>query len=125
MNSSIVVLIPLMLIPVFSFVAVVVWVDARRKEREAQYRSETIKKITEAHGGGSAVEFLHEERKVRERRLREELKLGGVVTIAVGAALMIFLAAIDRSRPDYLVGLIPVFLGGSLLTYALLLAPKD
>ena len=39
-------------IALFSFVAVAAWSDARRREREAYYKSETLKKIAEAQGLG-------------------------------------------------------------------------
>ena len=39
-------------IALFSFLAVASWSDARRKEREAYYRSETLKKIAESSGEG-------------------------------------------------------------------------
>ncbi len=38
-------------IALFSFLGVASWTDARRKEREAYYRSETLKKISESSGG--------------------------------------------------------------------------
>ena len=120
-------------IALFSFVAVAAWSDARRREREAYYKSETLKKIAEAGpGASSAIEFLREEairRAEREknaaRRQREGIKLGGLVTTAVGIALMIFLRAIERDEPVYLVGLIPGLIGVALLAHGYLLAPKE
>src|SRR5712691_6945303 len=49
-------------IALFSFVAVAVWSQERRREREAYYRSETLRKIaeTQGSGGSSAIEFLRE-----------------------------------------------------------------
>lgn len=117
--------VPLLLVPIFSFVAVLVWVDGRRREREAYYRSETLKKICETQGGGSALEFLREEDKIVARRGREGLRLGGLVMTVVGAALGVFLAAMDPKEPAYLVGLIPASVGIALLAYSYLLAPKE
>ena len=53
-------------VAVFSFVAVAVWSDNRRKEREAYYRSEALKKMIEAQGTGasSAVELLRQEERI-------------------------------------------------------------
>jgi Domain of unknown function (DUF6249) len=115
------------IISVFSFAAVAVWSYARRREREAYYRSETIKKITETRGGESAMEFLREEERNAARRLREGLKLGGVITVAVGIGLMIFLGGIGRHSPEpiYLVGVIPLLIGSALLAYTRFLAPKQ
>jgi hypothetical protein len=38
------------LVSLFSFLAIASWVDARRKEREAFYRSEAIKRLSEMQG---------------------------------------------------------------------------
>ena len=110
----------------FSFIAVAVWSQERRREREAYYRSETIKKLAELQGPGSntLLEFVREEDKRAKAKLREGLKLGGVVTAAVGIALMIFLRAVDRENAAYLVGLIPSLIGVALLAYAYVLAPR-
>jgi len=117
------------MIACFSFVTVAVWSDQRRREREAYYRYETVKKIAESSGSGnsSAVEFLREEEKVSARRRRETQKLGGLITSAVGLALMGFIKAMDQNDrvPAYLVGLIPLMVGVALLAYAYLLGPKE
>jgi hypothetical protein len=54
---------------------------------------------------------------------REGMKIGGLVNIGVGVALMIFLHALVTDAPVYLCGLIPAFIGAALLFYALFLAP--
>ncbi len=116
-------------ISLFSFIAVATWATERRREREAYYRSETVKKIAEAQGagGGSALEFLREEEKIEARRKREGQKLGGMITIAVGVGLMIFLYSIPDpdARFAYRVGLIPLLIGVVLLGNALFVAPKE
>lgn len=116
-------------IALFSFVAVAVWSSERRREREAYYRSEALRKIaeTQGSGGNSAIEFLREEEKIATRRRREGQKLGGLITLAVGVGMMIFIRAVDREdpAPAYLVGLIPLLIGVALLGYAYLVAPKE
>ena len=114
-------------VALFSFVAVAAWSDARRREREAYYKSETLKKIAESQGAGasSAIEYLREEERNAERRRREGTKLGGLVTGAVGISLMIFLRAIVPDEPIYLVALIPFLIGIVLLAYSYFLAPKQ
>jgi len=114
-------------IAIFSFVAVAAWSDNRRKEREAYYRSETLKKMAEAQGPGasSPVELLREEERIAARRRLEGQKLGGIITFAVGIGLMIFLKAVDHGEPAYLVGLIPLLVGLALLAYSYALAPKN
>jgi hypothetical protein len=115
------------MVAVFSFVSVAVWADNRRKEREAYYRSETVKKIAEsqAGGGGSAIEYLREEERIAMRRRREGVRLGGLITAAVGAGLMVFLHGMDSNEPAYLMGLIPFLVGVALLGYTYIMAPKD
>jgi hypothetical protein len=123
----------------FSYCAVKVWVSGRKKEREAFYKSETLRRITEAPGESAkaAIELIREERREESRMERikkyEVLTLGGLVSIGFGAAMMIFLhvqTATDPRAP-YLVGLIPCFIGVAMLVYVYALArhreqgPKD
>lgn len=115
-------------VALFSFVSVAVWTDARRKERKAYYRSETIKKIAESQGGGSAaLEYLREEDRLAARRAQEGMKAGGLVCAGVGIGLMAFLGALARDNhlAGALLGVIPFMVGIALLVYAYLMAPKD
>lgn len=115
------------MVAVFSFIGVVVWSENRRKEREAYYKTETLKKLAEAQGTGasSAVELVKEEERIARRRRLEGQRLGGLITAAVGIGLMVFLKAVDREHPTYLVGLIPLLVGAALLAYSYMLGPKD
>ena len=108
----------------WAFVAVVTWADIRRKEREAFYKHETIKKISEMPGE-SGLALLREDERNTARRRRENIRLGGLITSAVGVGLMIFLRAIDPREPAYLVGLIPILVGFALLTYSYVVIPLD
>lgn len=115
-------------VAVFSFIAVVVWSQERRREREAYYRSEMLKKIAEAGAAGtSALDFLREEQSIVTRRRQEGVKLAGLITSAVGLALMVFIGGVDRGSSEraYLVGIIPLFIGAALLAYVYILAPKE
>lgn len=114
-------------IALFSFLAVTTWSEARRKEREAYYTSETLKKIAESSGEGarSAIELLREQEKNHVRNRLEGMKLGGLVTAAVGIGVMVLLRGIVHDEPVYLAGLIPLLIGLALLVYAFLLAPKE
>lgn len=113
-------------ISLFSFVAVAAWSESRRKEREAFYRSETVKKLAEMAGPGSnaALEYMREQEQISTRRRLEGIRLGGLVTAAVGVSLMIFLAGVEHRERAYLVGLIPLFIGSTLFAYVQFLAPK-
>ncbi len=115
----------IVIIAVLAFVPVIVWVQARRKEREAFYRSEIIKKIAESPASGAALEYLRENEQIKNRRIREGIKLGGLITSFVAIGLMVFLRAIVPLQPIYLVALIPLLAGVALLSYAHFLAPRD
>jgi uncharacterized membrane protein (GlpM family) len=108
----------------WAFIAVVSWADIRRKEQEAYYRHATMKKISEMPGD-SGLALLREDERNTARRRRENIKLSGLVTSAVGAGLMIFLRAMGTREPAYLVGLIPLLVGFALLAYSYVLVPKD
>jgi hypothetical protein len=112
---------------VLSFLAVAVWSENRRKEREAYYRSEVLKKIAEGPGSATAVEFVREQDKLARRRRDEGMKLGGLVTTAVSVAFTLFLHVVTESnRPGvWTLGLIPLSMGLALLAYGYLLAPKE
>ena len=113
----------------FSFLTVFVWAHQRRREREAYYRCETLRRFSEAGNAAPAllVQALEEDERCSARRRLEACKLAGVVTLAVGIAMMMFIKAVDaRSvEPSYLVGLIPVSVGVSLLLYGYVMAPRE
>jgi hypothetical protein len=110
---------------VFSYLAVATWSDNRRKEREAFYRNDTLRKIAETQGGASAaLEYLREEERNAQKRRREGLKLGGLISTAAGIGVGVFLIATLPDRPIYFLGLIPVLIGLALLLYTYVLAPK-
>jgi len=107
------------------FLPVVTWLDKQSKEREAFYKADTFRRVAEASGEGAkaALELLREDERLKRTKAREGIKLGGLICIAVGAALVIFLRALIGNEPVYLCGLIPGFIGLVMLVYALFLAP--
>jgi hypothetical protein len=113
-------------IALFSFLAVAAWSDARRKEREAYYTGETLKKIAESSGEGAkaAIDLLREQEKNVMMVRVQGLQLGGLVTTAVGLGVMVLLRGLVRDEPVYLAGLIPLLVGVALLVYVFALAPK-
>ena len=119
----------LLVVALFSFLSVMVWSRERRRERESYYRNVTVRKMIETHGvdGGSVREVLREEERIGARARLEGQKVNGLVTIATGIGMMIFLRIVDRNDPDpaYLVGIIPILIGVALLVYAYVLAPKE
>jgi hypothetical protein len=122
-----------MLIPIvgsialFSFLAVAAWADARRKEREAYYKGETLKKIAESSvdGAKAAVELMRDQQNNIGKRRLEGMKLGGLVTAVVGVGVIILLRGLVPDEPVYLTGVIPLLIGLALLTYVFLLVPKE
>jgi Domain of unknown function (DUF6249) len=117
------------LVPIacFSFLAVAIWAKNRRLEREAYYRNETLKKIAESRelSANAALEFLREQEKIEAVRRREGLKLGGLITIAVGLGFFLVMWATGPSRHAFVAGFVPFLVGLALLAYVYILAPKD
>lgn len=161
-----------------AYLAVKAWVNGNRREREAFYRAEAIKKLAEMRGATpepvlevlrealkpqpepasafgpqiwnprawekvrrteiladmaekqgagpeAAVEILREQERMRGHRVREGLKLAGMITGGAGVGLFVFLHELLPEMPVYLVGLIPILVGGAFLAYAFVLAPGD
>jgi hypothetical protein len=113
-------------VALFSFLSVASWSEARRKERETYYKSETLKKIAESSGEGvqAAIQLMREQEKNAARRRLEGMKLGGLITAAVGLGVMVLLRGLDHDDSAYLIGVIPLLIGLALLTYVFLMAPK-
>jgi hypothetical protein len=117
------------------FLPVVIWTENRRKEREAYYKAETMRRLAEtsADGAHTVMEMMRETQRLEQRKTREGLKIGGLITLAVGVALMIFLHALlgpdgpdhGQSGPVYLCGLIPALIGLAMLIYVFFLSPRS
>jgi hypothetical protein len=109
------------------FIPLTSWIDSQRKEREAFYKAETMRRLAESSSDGAkaAIELLREQARQDGAKKREGMKIGGLVNVAVGVALMIFLRYLVKDAPVFLCGLIPGLIGVALLTYVLLLAPKE
>ena len=110
-------------IMLFGFLSISVWVDGQRKEREAFYKAETLRRITETSGEGAkaAMDLLKEEERLKRIKSREGVKIGGVVNLGAGIGLTIFLWAL-AGPTIALCGLIPGFIGVALLVYAFKMA---
>jgi len=119
----------LLVVASFCFLSVMSWSRERRREREAYYRHETLRKISDSQGTSSGVllEILREEERIAGRQRRESQKISGLVTIAAGVGLAVFLGIVDRNDrdPAYLVGVIPMLVGAAFLFYAYVLAPGE
>jgi len=106
------------------FIPMVSWIESRRKEREAYYRAETLRRVAESSGEGSkaALELLWEENRQKQMQIREGLKIGGLINVAVGIGLIPFLKMLLPGQAVFLCGLIPLFIGVAMLVYVYLLA---
>jgi hypothetical protein len=163
-------------IAICSYLGVRAWTDAQRREREAYYRNDAIKKVAEMKGETSepvlallrealkppaesspspalmgpvqakafyksemlkkiaelkgsdadaVIAIMREEERNSARRTRAGLKLAGLILAGVGVGVYIFLQALIPDMPVYLVGLIPLLIGGAIFTYAFVFAPSE
>ena len=89
------------------------------------YKNETLKRVAELKGGAAdgVLAVMREEERRAALKVREGLKLGGLIAVGVGAGLMIYLRQLVGDKPVYLAGLIPLFVGAAMLIYVFLLAP--
>ncbi|MCZ6695503.1 MAG: hypothetical protein O7A63_03085 [Acidobacteria bacterium] len=114
-------------IALFTFLAIAAWSEERRKEREAFYRSEVLKKLAERPDSehGPILAVIREEERNRLIRSREGKKLGGMITAAVGLGSMIVLKMLVGDHgPIWTAGLIPFLIGVAILVYVIFMAPK-
>lgn len=116
--ATLALLIPIVaIVSTFSFIGVAAWVDGRRKEREAFYRSEVLKKVVETPGDNSAqvLAMMREEERIAEVRRIEAQKLGGLVTTSVGVALIVLFYSLNPHL--WPIGLIVLGVGVALLLH--------
>jgi hypothetical protein len=115
-------------IALYSYLSINSFVHGRRKEREAYYRNETVRRLTESQGAGAdaAIALMREEDRLWTIRRLEGTKLGGLITTGVGIGLMIFLgiANHDNHLIGVAIGIVPLMVGLALLLYAYRLSPK-
>lgn len=108
------------------FLPVSTWIDSRRKERDAFYRAETVRRLTEAssEGAKAAIELIREQDRLERAKRFEGIKIGGLINLGIGLALLAFLKMLIPYQAVYLCGLIPAAIGVALLLYVFLLAKK-
>jgi len=106
------------------FLPVTTWLESQRKEREAFYKAETVRRLTEAssEGAKAAVELIREQDRIERAKRHEGLKIGGLINLGIGLALIAFLHMLIPDKAVYMCGLIPAAIGVALLAYVLLLA---
>jgi len=106
------------------FIPLVSWIESRRREREAFYKAETLRRIAEAPGEGAkaALELMRQEEFMKRVKMIEGLKLGGLINLAVGIGLSVMLYAMAGKTGPFLVGAIPGLIGVALLIYVFFMA---
>ena len=109
-----------------TFLSFVIWLDGRQKEREAHYRNELAQKLADAGDSGPVMEYIKSLERADAARAQMKSRVSGLVTLATGLALTLFLHQIAPGVPVYLAGLIPVFIGVVLLVMSeWIMRPKD
>jgi hypothetical protein len=105
------------------FIPLISWIGSRQKEREAFYKAETIRRVAEASSDGAkaTIDLLREENRMTLIKMREALKISGVICLGVGIGLIAFLVRLVGSQVA-LCGLIPGFIGLAMLIYVYFLA---
>ena len=112
-------------IALFSFLSVASWAGTRQAEREAYYKAEMLKKISEVGGEHNpALDYLREQERIAAAKRLGGFKAGGLVVTGLGLGVLIFLKALLPGQPIYLCGTIFLFIGLALLAYALWFAPE-
>jgi hypothetical protein len=105
------------------FVGWLAWLNARRRDRQAFYLSEMIKKIA-APSPNAATEFLREYERNNNRRNQQAMTIGGLVGSLAALGLMIFLYSLGSAHV-YLAGLVPLLPSIGILIYARFFGPSD
>ena len=108
------------------FLPITTWIGSRQKEREAYYKSETLRRLSESSGENAklVLDMLREESRRDRMKAREGLKVGGLINVGVGIGLIVFLRVLlgGGHNSPFLCGLIPGLIGVAMLVYVYLMA---
>jgi hypothetical protein len=105
------------------FLPVNVWLDSRRKDREAFYKAETLRRVTESStdGARASVEYLREVNRLDQIKTIEGLKVGGLIMTAIGIGVCVLLWFLTGPAVAA-AGVIPLLIGVAMLVYVFFLA---
>ena len=103
-----------------TFMTIVVWSENRRKERQEYYRFEFRKRLVDAGkmDAAAVASLVQYEHDLGLRQGREKVRVAGIVIFGVGAGTCLGLSFLDNAI--WMLGLIPLGLGLSMLLYGLL-----
>jgi len=106
-------------IGLFTFLGVASWADARRREREAFFRHELLKKLSENPSGEAqrVLDLLRQEQIDQQERVRNRIRLAGFITAGAGLGIVVLLAQLV-SGGVWAVGVIPALVGLALVLHA-------
>jgi hypothetical protein len=107
-----------------TFVSVIVWAEARRRERQEYYRFEFRKRLVEdgKMDAASFASLMRNEHELGLRQGREKLMVAAFVFVGVGIGACIGLQFIGNSV--WKLGFLPISIGLSMLVYGFLFAAK-
>jgi len=105
------------------FLPITTWLESRRKEREAFYKAETLRRVSESSGdsGKASIEFLREQNRMVQFKTIEGLKIGGLIMVGVGIGVVVLLWFLAGPAVSAC-GVIPLLIGVAMLAYVYLLA---
>ena len=116
-------------IGLFTFLGVASWADARRREREAFFRHELLKKLSENPSAEAqrVLDLLRQEETDRladrgwgaeaQERRRNGIKLGGWITLGTGVGLGVMLSQLAPGGV-WTVGALPALIGLAMVVHA-------
>jgi hypothetical protein len=105
------------------FLPFTTWLESRRKEREAFYKAETFRRVSESSGDGgkASIEFLREQNRLVQFRTLEGLKIGGLIMVGTGIGVVVLLWFLAGPAVSSC-GVIPLLIGVAMLVYVYFLA---
>jgi hypothetical protein len=105
------------------FLPFTTWLESRRKEREAFYKAETLRRVSESSADSSkaSIEFLREQNRMVQFKTIEGLKIGGLIMTGTGIGVIVLLWALAGPTVS-VCGVIPMLIGLAMLAYVYLLA---
>jgi hypothetical protein len=105
------------------FLPFTTWLESRRKEREAFYKAETLRRVSESSADSSkaSIEFLREQNRMVQFKTIEGLKIGGLIMTGTGIGVIVLLWALAGPTVS-VCGVIPMLIGVAMLAYVYLLA---
>jgi Flp pilus assembly protein TadB len=105
----------------FTFLSVFWWALQRRRERESQMRHDLARRLLEretAEGVAAALTWLQEQEAAEQRRRRDGLGLAALITLAIGAGVLIGLGQLRGD--DTILAWVSLLIGVALLLHLLL-----